>query len=76
MIKQFVFSLLLLALFIGLVGCSSGRAWGLGAPGLTKEEVNRRHVEAIDTDRLQLQDDIDEFFMFNRPGRRNRLSVR
>lgn len=59
-----------------LTGCSSGKTYGLAAPGLTKEEVNQRHLEAIQTDMWQLQDDIDAFFLFDRPGRMNRLIVR
>ena len=76
MIRQVVFSLLLLALIVALTGCSNGKAVGLAAPGLTKEEVNQRHVEAIRTDWWQLQDDIDAVFLFDRPGRMHRLSVR
>jgi len=76
MIKQVLFSLLLLAAFVAVTGCSSGKAVGLAAPGLTKEQVNQRHVEAIRTDWWQLQDDIDAFFLFDRPGRLHRLSVR
>jgi hypothetical protein len=59
-----------------LTGCSSGKAYGLAAPGLTKEEVNQRHVDTIRTNMVQLQDDIDAFFLFDRPGRLNRLVVR
>jgi hypothetical protein len=69
-------SLLLLAVLAVVTGCSSGKASGLAAPGLTKEEVNQRHVEAIKNDWWQLQDDIDAVFLFDRPGRLNRLSVR
>jgi hypothetical protein len=60
----------------GLTGCASGKTYGLAAPGLTKEEVNQRHLEAIRTDTWQLQDDIDAFFLFDRPGRMHRLIVR
>lgn len=74
--RQVMFSLLLLGLIVSVTGCSSGRAFGLAAPGLTKEEVNQRHVEAIRNDLWQLQDDIDAFFLFDRPGRLNRLTVR
>jgi ABC-type long-subunit fatty acid transport system fused permease/ATPase subunit len=76
MIKQIVFSLLLLAIFVALTGCSSGKAVGMSAPGLTKEQVNQRHYEAIRVDRWQLQDDIDAVFLFDRPGRMHRLTVR
>jgi len=76
MIKQIMFSLLLLAVIVALTGCSNGKAVGLAAPGLTKEQVNQRHVEAIKVDMWQLQDDIDAFFLFDRPGRMHRLTVR
>ena len=76
MIRQVVYSLLLLAVIVALTGCTNGKAVGLAAPGLTKEEVNQRHVEAIRTDWWQLQDDIDAVFLFDRPGRMHRLSVR
>ncbi|RKY06367.1 MAG: hypothetical protein DRP56_07550 [Planctomycetota bacterium] len=76
MIKQVVFPLLLLAAVVALTGCSSGKAVGLAAPGMTKEQVNQRHVEAIRVDWWQLQDDIDAFFLFDRPGRMHHLTVR
>jgi hypothetical protein len=76
MIKKMVFSVLLLAAIVALTGCSNGVAIGLDAPGLTKQQVNQRHVEAIKTDLWQLQDDIDAFFLFDRPGRMHRLAVR
>ena len=74
--KQMIFSLLLLAVVIALTGCASGKAAGLAAPGLTKEEVNQRHYETIQVGWWQLQDDIDSAFLFDRPSRRHRLSVR
>lgn len=77
--KQAFFSLLLAAVILmsmGLAGCSSGKVYGLGAPGLTKEEVNQRHYDAIHTNMLQMQDDIDAFFLIDRPSRAHRLIVR
>jgi hypothetical protein len=77
MIKKMVFSVLLLAAIVALTGCSpESKPWGLEAPGLTREQVNQRHVEAMQVDSWQLQDDIDAFFLFDRPGRMNRLVVR
>jgi hypothetical protein len=76
MIKQIMFSLLLLAVIVALTGCSNGKAVGFGAPGLTKEQVNQRHVEAIKVDWWQFQDDLDAAFLFDRPGRMHRLVVR
>jgi len=78
--RQTILTVLLVAMaaviLTGLTGCSSGKTYGLAAPGLTKEQVNQRHLEAIRTDMWQLQDDIDAFFLFDRPGRMNRLIVR
>ena len=72
-----VVSVLLLAAIVALTGCSpESKPWGLEAPGLTREQVNQRHVEAMQVDSWQLQDDIDAFFLFDRPGRMNRLVVR
>jgi hypothetical protein len=77
MIKQVVFSLLLMVLFVALTGCSpETKPWGLEAPGLTREQVNQRHLDSLETDSWQLQDDIDSFFLFDRPGRMNRMVVR
>ena len=64
------------AMLVALTGCSSTPRLTWGAPGMTSQEVDRRHYEAIQTDLWQLQDDIDAFFLFDRPGRLNRLSVR
>jgi len=74
--KQIIFSILLLAVVVVLTGCAPGKEHGLAAPGLTKQEVNQRHHEAIKTDLWQIQDDIDAFFLFDRPGRMHRLVVR
>lgn len=74
--KQIMLSLLLMVVVIGLVGCTTAPRVGLAAPGLTKEQVHQRHYEAIRTDLWQIQDDIDAFFLFDRPGRMHRLSVR
>jgi outer membrane murein-binding lipoprotein Lpp len=76
--NQIVIVLLLAAAMIGSVvlsGCSAPpMTWG--APGLTSKQVDQRHYEAIQTDLWQLQDDIDAFFLFDRPGRMHRLPVR
>ncbi|MHC4881051.1 MAG: hypothetical protein ACYTFX_01865 [Planctomycetota bacterium] len=78
--RQTIMTVLLLVMaaviLTGLTGCTSGKTYGMAAPGLTKEEVNQRHLEAIRTDMWQLQDDIDAFFLFDRPGRMHRLIVR
>ena len=62
-------------LSITLTGCGGPKmTWG--APGLTSQQVNQRHYETIQVGLWELQDDIDAFWMFDRPGRMNRLSVR
>lgn len=75
-IMTMLFAATAIIILSGLTGCASGNARGLAAPGLTKEEVNQRHLEAIHNDLWQIQDDIDAFFLFDRPGRLSRLSVR
>lgn len=69
--NQIVFSLLLITAVVVLTGLT-----GCAAPGLTRAQVHQRHVEAIQIDLLQIQDDIDAFFLFDRPGRMHRLTVR
>jgi hypothetical protein len=53
---------------MGLAGCA--------APGLTKEQVHQRHYETIQNNLWQMQDDIDAFFLFDRPGRMSPMTVR
>ena len=69
--NQIVSVLLLIVAIVALSGLT-----GCQAPGLTRAQVHQRHVEAIQTDLWQLQDDIDAFFLFDRPGRMHRLPVR
>ena len=76
MSRRVIYLLLLVAVLAIMTGCSSGKAVGLNATGLTKEEVNQQHYEAIQNDRWQLQNDIDAFFLLDRPGRLSRYSVR
>lgn len=75
-----IMTLLLLVTMVvvmaGLTGCKSEHVYGLDAPGLTRHEVNQRHYGAIRTDLWQLQDDIDAFFLFDRPGRMHRMTIR
>jgi len=49
---------------------------GCAAPGLTKNEVKRRHQDALQNDQWQIQDDIDAVFLFDRPGRLSDKMVR
>lgn len=63
---------------MGLMGCTTNNIGktGLEAPGLTRQQVHQRHYEAIQNDLWQLQDDIDSFFLFDRPGRLSPMVVR
>jgi len=77
--NKVVFTLLLAAtaiVSVVLTGCSSAPPMMWGGTGVTSSEINQYHYEAIQTDLWQLQDDIDAFFLFDRPGRMNRLSIR
>jgi len=49
---------------------------GCKAPGLTKNEVHRRHAEAIQQNSLQFQDDVDSLFMIDRPSRLSPMLIR
>ncbi len=49
---------------------------GCKAPGRTKEEVSRRHHEAIQQNFWQLQDDIDAVFLLDRSTRLSESMVR
>lgn len=49
---------------------------GCQAPGRTKEEVSRRHHEAVQQNFLQVQDDIDALFLLDRPSRLSESMVR
>ena len=65
-----------LVVLTSLTGCSSGKTYGVASPGLTKEQINQRHLETMQIDRWQIQDDIDAIFLFERPGRRSRMMLR
>ncbi len=45
-----------------LMGCA-------GSPGMTKKDIDRRHYNAIHTDWLMFQDDIDSILLIDRPSR-------
>lgn len=42
---------------------------GCGSPGETRSEVNRRHKNAMRTNQLQIQDDLDAVFMLDSPSK-------
>jgi len=51
-------------------------ATGCASPGLTKNEVHRRHINTFQNDVWQLQDDIDSVLMIDRPSRLSNMMVR
>lgn len=51
-------------------------ATGCAAPGLTKKEVHRRHMDTFQNDLWQMQDDIDAILMIDRPQRLSNMMVR
>ena len=60
----FVFALL----SITLTGCS--------APGVTKQEVHRYHMDTFQNDVWQMQSDFDAIMMIDRPNRQSKWMVR
>jgi hypothetical protein len=49
---------------------------GCKAPGLPKEQVHMRHADSVHQNMLQFQDDIDSFFLIDRPSRLSPMLVR
>ena len=49
---------------------------GCKAPGLTRDEVDRRHHDTIQNNWWQVQDDVDAVFLLDRPGRISDKMVR
>jgi hypothetical protein len=60
--------ILLMAVSILSTGCA--------APGLTRKEVHRRHINTFRNDLWQMQDDIDAILMIDRPNRLSNMMVR
>jgi len=58
-----------LAILVLLAGCA-------GSPGRTSSEIDRRHQRYIQTNWLQMQDDIDDVLMIDRPSRLSEMFVR
>ena len=52
-----------------LAGCA-------GSPGRTSSEIDQRHQRYIQTNWLQMQDDIDNVLMIDRPSRLSEMFVR
>jgi len=49
---------------------------GCAAPGLTRQDVHRRHVDMFHNSALQFQDDVDAVLLIDRPGRLSPMYVR
>ena len=60
----------------GLLMCLGLLMGGCKAPGMTRQQVHMRHVDAIEQNWLQMQDDIDAVFLIDRPSRMSRMMVR
>ena len=59
---------LVAVLAVYLAGCSS--------PGMTKAEVKRKHERATQNNMWQIQDDLDEIFLLDRPSRLSEHIIR
>lgn len=70
--KKRVLPLIMLVLLVAVSMLASGCA----APGLTKDQVHRRHVDTWNTQMLQFQDSVDAWLMIDRPPRLSPMYVR
>ena len=70
--KQILMPVIVLILLVAV----SVLATGCAAPGLTKNEVHRRHINTFQNDIWQMQDDVDSFLMIDRPNRLSNMMVR
>ena len=70
--KQRLVPIIMLVLLVAV----SLLATGCAAPGLTKNEVRRRHIDTFRNDLWQMQDDIDSVLMIDRPNRLSSMMVR
>ena len=70
--KKQLFSMICLLVLVAV----SILATGCAAPGLTKNEVHRRHVDSVSVQQLQFQDAVDAWLMIDRPSRSSRMYVR
>lgn len=70
LMKNVLFSRNFRVIFCVCVLCSMGVClMGCGTPGETSAEVNRRHNNAIRTESLQMQDDVDALLMIEQPSK-------
>ena len=68
--QVFPFIMLLVLVAVSLL------ATGCAAPGMTPNEVHRRHVDTWSIQKLQFQDSVDAFLLIDRPGRLSPMYVR
>ena len=66
----------MLALVLVLLVAVSLLATGCASPGLTRNEIHRKHINRFQNDLWQMQDDIDSVLMIDRPGRLSDMMVR
>ncbi len=67
-IWRVLISVLLFAWLVTMFGCA--------APGRTASEVDRDHARKLITENKQIQDDMDDFWMTDRPSRLSDKYVR
>jgi len=60
-------------LFLAAAALIAGCA---GSPGRTAQEIDRRHINTIKTNWIQMQDDLDSVLMIDRPSRLSEMYVR
>ena len=63
-----------LCVLAGLIAVNTGCF--AGSPGETTSEVHRRHMRAINTQKQQIQDDIDAVLLLNKPSRLTKKPTR
>lgn len=56
---------------LGLAGM-----FGCRGPGMTKDDVHRRHLDVVDVNTQLIQDDIDKVLMLDQPSRQSEYIVR
>ena len=71
--RKRLFSPVILVILLATVSILST---GCAAPGLTRNEVHRRHINVINNDLLQMQEDIDAVLWIDRPKRLSSMMVR
>ncbi len=73
-IAQCLTAALWLCVLAGLIAVNTGCF--AGSPGETTSEVHRRHMRVINTQKQQIQDDIDAVLLLDRPSRLTAIPIR